>query len=705
MAFINRLPSGGGSSATGTATPSKVLAGETFSSDAGEGLVGEIPKKSAQTYTPNDSTQTISSGQYLEGAQTISPVSTEDRTVTAGTSDVTVTRNTGKYMNKVVVSPTPSEEKTATAGTSAVEVTPTSGKLLSKVTINPTPSQSKNITPSASQQTVSPDSGKLLSSVVVAGDADLVAGNVAKGKEIFGVTGTYTSDANATAGEIASGKTAYVNGVKLTGTGASFKILDFPLSIQDTQPTAVRAGHIWVKSSTLASQITSISIQEGLNAGVANNSLQFVVSETGTSYISVSETKNLTSGGNNIAVGHTQNNGGGQEWIVSNNSVVYKLNKPMIYSKIGGVLDIETAYMWNGSSWILLCEKGSYAIFVNYTGIEIYNKIGDTFSLSQTFTDTGYGTVRSLPPNISRDGRLFINGTKVYKRIGDTYSLYYTFPTGSTNFNGTVIQNIARLVTPDGSRIILVGYTVVNSNTYQYRVATYVDNGTTIVPESLSPVYANFDLTSAQFNSGHGAHKFVVNDAGTFVAVVASTTSVGDHMMFFFRSGTSFEGVGYKITGTFYKTVLNSSGSHLIVGVKHSTNYGLAVYQVDHVNKTISLAKTFDSGNSSNVVYPSWAMPNGKILCEQNFSPYLYDIGANTWTAITKADSSTSLNNGHIVGNLQGDRFIVPATNSSTASYRYMKYDASANTLSTLVNTSSAWLGNDGLNWEALIPF
>ena len=84
----------------------------------------------------------------------------------------------------------PEEEKTVTAGTSAIEVLPSSGKTIKKVTVNPTPSQSKSVTPSTSQQTVSPDSGKLLSQVTVAGDSDLVAGNIKKGVDIFGVTGT-----------------------------------------------------------------------------------------------------------------------------------------------------------------------------------------------------------------------------------------------------------------------------------------------------------------------------------------------------------------------------------------------------------------------------------------------------------------------------------------------------------------------------------
>lgn len=42
--------------------------------------------------------------------------------------------------------------------------------------------------------------------------------NIKKDVNILGVTGTYTSDANATANDIVTGKTAYVNGQKLTGT-------------------------------------------------------------------------------------------------------------------------------------------------------------------------------------------------------------------------------------------------------------------------------------------------------------------------------------------------------------------------------------------------------------------------------------------------------------------------------------------------------
>ena len=50
--------------------------------------------------------------------------------------------------------------------------------------------QSKTVTPTAAGFTVSPDSGNVLTSVVVNGDADLVAGNIRTGVNVFGVTGS-----------------------------------------------------------------------------------------------------------------------------------------------------------------------------------------------------------------------------------------------------------------------------------------------------------------------------------------------------------------------------------------------------------------------------------------------------------------------------------------------------------------------------------
>ncbi len=62
------------------------------------------------------------------------------------------------------------------------------------------------------------NAGTYLAATLHAVDADLAVGNIAAGKNIFGFAGTYTSDANAAAADILNPQTAYVNGVKLTGT-------------------------------------------------------------------------------------------------------------------------------------------------------------------------------------------------------------------------------------------------------------------------------------------------------------------------------------------------------------------------------------------------------------------------------------------------------------------------------------------------------
>lgn len=84
----------------------------------------------------------------------------------------------------------------------------------------------KTYTPGTSDQTIA--SGKYLSGVqTIEGDSNLVASNIKSGVSIFGVAGSYagentegidTSDATATAADIAKGATAYVNGEKITGT-------------------------------------------------------------------------------------------------------------------------------------------------------------------------------------------------------------------------------------------------------------------------------------------------------------------------------------------------------------------------------------------------------------------------------------------------------------------------------------------------------
>lgn len=166
------------------------------------------------------------------------------------------------------------EEKTLNvSANNTYNVVPTDGKTLSKVTVVVTVSptlQSKSVTPSTVQQIVKPDNGyQGLSQVIVyqapletrtitpTKDARIIqpsVGNIGfsnvtieaipddyiiptgtiqitengtynvaeKANVNVNVSGIDTSDATAVAGDILSGKTAYVNGAKVTGTIATY---------------------------------------------------------------------------------------------------------------------------------------------------------------------------------------------------------------------------------------------------------------------------------------------------------------------------------------------------------------------------------------------------------------------------------------------------------------------------------------------------
>ena len=137
------------------------------------------------------------------------------------------------------------QEKSVTPSESSQAVTPDSGyDGLSQVTVDAisstyigsgvTKKSATTYTPGTSNQTIA--SGQYLNGTqTIKGDANLVAGNIKSGVSIFGISGSYagsggssggldTSDATATAGDIVSGKTAYVNAEKITGTLSTLQV-------------------------------------------------------------------------------------------------------------------------------------------------------------------------------------------------------------------------------------------------------------------------------------------------------------------------------------------------------------------------------------------------------------------------------------------------------------------------------------------------
>lgn len=156
-----------------------------------------VTKKSAATYTPGTSNQSIASGQYLSGAQTIKG----DSNLIASNikKGVTIFNVTGSY-NEATGGPT-LQSKIVSPSESTQTVSPDSGyDGLSKVTVNAisstyigsdvTKKSAATYIPKTTDQSIA--SGQYLSGTqTIKGDANLVAGNIKSGVNIFGVTGTY----------------------------------------------------------------------------------------------------------------------------------------------------------------------------------------------------------------------------------------------------------------------------------------------------------------------------------------------------------------------------------------------------------------------------------------------------------------------------------------------------------------------------------
>ncbi len=192
----------------------------------------KVTKKAATTYTPGTNAITISSGQYLSGDQKIEGSSNLlPANIKKG---VSIFGKTGTYEGLDTSDADAVENNIEYGKTAYVNGEKITGNLLtySKRTLN-----ANNISCDLSQNALLSSCGvtKFIVTEVTMrtpmsafGDAtasDVISGKTFTSKSGLKLTGTYTpsfgidtSDATATASDIAKDKTAYVNGEKITGT-------------------------------------------------------------------------------------------------------------------------------------------------------------------------------------------------------------------------------------------------------------------------------------------------------------------------------------------------------------------------------------------------------------------------------------------------------------------------------------------------------
>ncbi len=251
-----------------TVTPEKMLAGTTAHDQDGAPISGSIATKTGNDITRSGATITVPAGYYASPGATY--------TVPSG-SAVTPTGQT-------------------ITGTTSLAYNSTSGKVEASFT------GSKTITPNVTAGYVTIGTGNTVnasgsvSKTPTELDSNLIASNIRSkvngtAVSIMGITGTFTSDATAAAGDILSGRTAYKDGAKITGTMANHNSAN--VTITNVSGTAL-SGYYGgtskaVIDSTSASNLTPENIAEGIT----------ILGVTGTlsadDMISIQDTKTVNS--------------------------------------------------------------------------------------------------------------------------------------------------------------------------------------------------------------------------------------------------------------------------------------------------------------------------------------------------------------------------------------------------------------------------
>ena len=482
------------------------------------------------------------------------------------------------------------------------------------------------------------------------------------------------------------------------GGGGVDELYNFPISIQTAQPTPIRNGHIWIQAN-IASQITSIKILETLQASEPNGTLMLVVGDLVYNSFSASHQKKLTDGSSkNFSIAKSN---GSNTWLLQSLSgditaSIHAQNRPMVYSKIGGVLDVEDAFIWSGSAWIRISQKGSYVAVnnnhANHPRPNVYNyNLGNNqavFNVDLNAASVNYGGL------FNSDGTYYYTHNHVFKRTGDIFELYYTIP---ETFNhtwvgtGNVIGFVREIrlnnthMSGDGNTLV-VYYRAWFSNAYWSLIRVYTNNGTTF---TVSQAIQNG--SSSSFMQG-----VYTNHNGTLIIAGGVGSSSSCKLNYFFKNGSTFE-----TTDKWINAPISSWNNltHVLfhgntIYVQGSTPSGdiLVSYTANFATRTIGSGTLTEASYNSNQGH-FWNIPycitmnsNGFILGRRQVD--------SLWQGFNHADNSKytvnfstaipDVSGGYVIAfNLIGDR--VAITHRGNGWRTTAVYSVSINTTTKVV--------------------
>lgn len=282
MSIFNNFPAvgAGGDTSDATAMPADILEGKTAYGADGK-ITGTIPSVEGKQIVPKAAGQIAVAGNvYTTGARIIPK---EDNFIPANIrKDVSIWGVVGTLDPGSTPSPDPNLIPAnvkagvtidGVTGTFTSDATITADYILDgfsgyaqgeKITGNIPSKDAATYTPGTADQYINAEQ-YLSGAQKIAGDANLTADNIAQGKEIFGVTGTFTSDANATAESMKLGVSAYVNGTRVVGTAPIQEAKT--VTPTTTEQTAVASGSFTSGAVKVAgdANLVAENIKEGVS--------------------------------------------------------------------------------------------------------------------------------------------------------------------------------------------------------------------------------------------------------------------------------------------------------------------------------------------------------------------------------------------------------------------------------------------------------
>lgn len=231
-----------------TAARADVYPGKIFIDKDGNETTGTMPNNGAVTKTLDMSLN--SQGQYSNneytvpagyhnGSGKVNIAFEAQQTVTPDDSSHTIRPASGKVLSTVYVAPIPSTYVASKTQGTAAATDILSGKTAyvngSKVTGTIPVRTASDV--AVQNITVAFPSGYYADEVAVqTTDDNLNAANIKDGVRIFGIEGTFTEDASATAAMILKDYTAYAKGAKVTGTMANYETVTREIDVLSNAP-------------------------------------------------------------------------------------------------------------------------------------------------------------------------------------------------------------------------------------------------------------------------------------------------------------------------------------------------------------------------------------------------------------------------------------------------------------------------------------